>query len=523
MTYLVDCFPSSFQSLKNFMSDNLQARLSIHWAACKSLLDSKKRRIEEVVEEKSRRETELVETLAEHESDMKSLTDLLHEKLKTLRRKLQSELVEFERNLLQKRLETSEFYSSEIDKLFENRLNDEKRDFIYIARKSGREFHGHLIDLHIQLRDSSKEKKAALTLCVDELQLRSHQLHVEKLISQEKVDSRLSALKNDAAEQESIDRKSKGEIVRLRGIRTSLAEETQSIFNEAEQTNKRLCQDISKTARNYNILFKKYRNIQTINDAKYMRIVKSNERELQFLCQKLCIKIHDIFKTVLGIEWRFPEAQDALEEDKSESGTMVKSSSIYPESSIADSRKSQQKSKYSNSKIKKVVDLISGELGWLSCSHEGVDRLHEILLQIGCESVAEIDLLVSVFFAGQDEDDEELYRTGSEVIDLVREFMTENENRRVAEAALGRRRTKAKDDKKMKERIEKEEEKHWKGLGSPVSPKVISYLEQVNVNMKSRFELFQREKVLHEKQMKFLLLNERLSSLAIHKSTLRGL
>lgn len=471
------------------MSCDLQERLDAHWAACKTLLDSKKWRIREFCEERSRREAELVESLSKHDTDMQKMTDLFHKKMKCLKTDLQRELVNFEKNLAEQRIEANVFYRSEIDRLFEERLRAEKSEFVEQTQREGKRFHKCLISLHRELQKSSQENRSSLTASLNELEIRSEKLRVEQMISQEQVDERLWTLKNKANEQESIDRRSKGEIVRLREARNRLAEETQASFDLANTINKRLCKDICKITRNYNILMEKYRNIEKINDAKYMRVFQSNEREMEHLSEKLISRIRSIFKNVVNADWNPPEFFD---DGKSETGTYSKTA----ESSISELKKNQQqKSRFSNSKIKSVIDLVICQLGYLR-EAAGVVGIQSILNQIGCASVADLDLLVSIFFAGQDDDDEALCRGESDVLDLVREFIKEKEDRRVAEAAMGKRRNKAKDDRKMQERIRKEEDKHWRKLGSPVSGETIKELEEILNNLKDRLDLFQREKIL---------------------------
>ncbi len=90
------------------------------------------------------------------------------------------------------------------------------------------------------------------------------------------------------------------------------------------------------------------------------------------------------------------------------------------------------------------------------------------------EAQEDVDLLVSIFYQGQDEDDDTLLRDSDEVLDLLRQFMQEKENLRIADVApesKGKKKhkqdksrgTESSADKKARRR--REERRFWERLG----------------------------------------------------------
>merc|ERR1719517_323481 len=103
--------------------------------------------------------------------------------------------------------------------------------------------------------------------------------------------------------------------------------------------------------------------------------------------------------------------------------------------------------KFSAAKVKKVLDLIKDETQFLldlkvreqivSLAPEQRDvlQIDALLRYIGVESQEDVDLLVTVFYHGQDEDDEALLVDADDVLQLLKDFITEKENLNIADVA----------------------------------------------------------------------------------------
>merc|ERR1711937_22455 len=71
----------------------------------------------------------------------------------------------------------------------------------------------------------------------------------------------------------------------------------------------------------------------------------------------------------------------------------------------------------------------------LSTEQKDVLQIDAILRYIGVESQEDVDLLVSLFFEGQDEDDETLYIDADDVLNLLKKFIEEKANLAIADVA----------------------------------------------------------------------------------------
>merc|ERR1711907_681042 len=103
--------------------------------------------------------------------------------------------------------------------------------------------------------------------------------------------------------------------------------------------------------------------------------------------------------------------------------------------------------KYSASKVKKVLDLVKEETQFLldlkvreqmmtlPPEQRDVLQIDAILRYVGVESQEDVDLLVSLFFQGQDEDDETLYVDADDVLKLLKDFIQEKANLQMADVA----------------------------------------------------------------------------------------
>merc|ERR1712151_467875 len=145
----------------------------------------------------------------------------------------------------------------------------------------------------------------------------------------------------------------------------------------------------------------------------------------------------------LGHDWVQPkqETLDAELETFSESGTTTGKSTAIESAEMGQS----VSGKFPSTKVKKVLDLVKEETQFLldikvreqiqSLPQEQKDvvQIDAILRYIGVESQEDVDLLVSTFYHGQEDDDEALMVEADDVLNLLKEFIQEKENQRSAD------------------------------------------------------------------------------------------
>merc|ERR1719386_82769 len=147
----------------------------------------------------------------------------------------------------------------------------------------------------------------------------------------------------------------------------------------------------------------------------------------------------------LGLEWAPPKEDQLLQELEtfSESGTATGKSTAKESEDSAGAATG----KYSASKVKKVLDLVKEETHFLldmkvreqmvdlSVEQKDVLQIDAILRYIGVESQEDVDLLVSLFFQGQDEDDETLMVDADDVLKLLKDFINQKEAQQLSDVA----------------------------------------------------------------------------------------
>merc|ERR1712118_346589 len=110
----------------------------------------------------------------------------------------------------------------------------------------------------------------------------------------------------------------------------------------------------------------------------------------------------------------------------------------------------------------------------LSTEQKDVLQIDAILRYIGVESQEDVDLLVNLFFQGQDEDDETLYADADDVLKLLKDFIVEKENLRIADVAPDKKKNQrnstvgSESEADRKARRRREERKFWERMGHVV-------------------------------------------------------
>merc|ERR1712216_1006206 len=139
-----------------------------------------------------------------------------------------------------------------------------------------------------------------------------------------------------------------------------------------------------------------------------------------------------IHEQQLGLEWTPPREDLLMQELEtfSEAGTTTGKSTAKE----SEDQGPASSGKFSIGKVKKVLDLIKEETGFLldmkireqmadlPPEQRDVMQIDAVLRYIGVESQEDVDLLVQQFYQGQDEDDETLMVDADEVLNLLKKY-----------------------------------------------------------------------------------------------------
>merc|ERR1712187_604313 len=183
-------------------------------------------------------------------------------------------------------------------------------------------------------------------------------------------------------------------------------------------------------------------HFERADDQKFRDVWEMNEQEVRGLIQKVLEADRLLHEQQLGHEWLPPKEEQLLQEldTFSESGTTTgKGTSIVSEENCE-----SVSGKFSASKVKKVLDLVKEETQFLldlkvreqmqnlPPEQRDVLQIDAILRYIGVEEQDDVDLLVGIFYHGQDEDDEALMVDADDVLQLLKDYIQEKENQRIA-------------------------------------------------------------------------------------------
>merc|ERR1712193_447724 len=245
--------------------------------------------------------------------------------------------------------------------------------------------------------------------------------------------------------------------------------------------NTELTEEYKRLTKQFKDLQEKFHHFEQADEKKFREVWEMNEQEVRGHIAKVLGADRLLHEQQLGLEWAPPKEDQLLQELEtfSESGTAT------GKSTAKESEDSQQAAngKYPASKVKKVLDLVKEETHFLldmkvreqmadlSNEQKDVLQIDAILRYIGVESQEDVDLLVNLFFEGQDEDDETLYIDADDVLKLLKDFIVEKANLAIADVAPDKKKktrtqqvgSESEADRKARRR--REERKFWERMG----------------------------------------------------------
>merc|ERR1712050_231819 len=190
----------------------------------------------------------------------------------------------------------------------------------------------------------------------------------------------------------------------------------------------------------------------------------------------------------------------------SESGTNTGKTSAVESAEMGQS----SSGKFSASKVKKVLDLVKegtqflldmkvrDQIANLPPEQRDVLQIDAILRYIGVESQEDVDLLVTVFYHGQDEDDEALMVDADDVLQMLKDFIVEKENLRMSDVVPDKKKktrtqqlgSEGEADRKARRR--REERKFWERMGHVIPDMNFRVWRALDAFLKKYYSLLQK-------------------------------
>merc|ERR1711904_409699 len=344
-----------------------------------------------------------------------------------------------------------------------------------------RKFQQRIDELRTQDADEYNKSKIALEKSIQELEQHLEKMMATYQLNKEKLDYNLQVLNERNKEHSAIQSSYKNRLNRLRESLNNLMSRYHALDQKYKHSNMELTEEYKRLTRQFKDLQEKFHHFEQADEKKFREVWEMNEGEVRALIDKVLQADKLLHEQQLGHEWLPPKEEQLLQEldTFSESGTTTGKSTAMASEEMGQS----VSGKYSASKVKKVLDLVKEETQFLldlkvreqmmtlPPEQRDVLQIDAILRYIGVEGQEDVDLLVGIFYHGQDEDDEALMVDADDVLQLLKDFIVEKENLRIADVAPDKKKKGRKDsgggnesDADRKARRRREERKFWERM-----------------------------------------------------------
>ncbi|OLQ06587.1 Dynein regulatory complex protein 1 [Symbiodinium microadriaticum] len=163
--------------------------------------------------------------------------------------------------------------------------------------------------------------------------------------------------------------------------------------------------------------------------------------------------------------------------------------------------------------------LVRDQLAELPPEQRDVLQIDALLRYIGVEGQQDVDLLVQVFYRGQEEDDEALMVEPDDVLQLLKDFIEEKENMRIADVAPDKKKkartqqlgSESEADRKARRR--REERKFWERMGHVIPDMNFRVWKALDVFLKRYYDLLQKRSKAIDSAVTMQKQNEELKAL----------
>jgi dynein regulatory complex protein 1 len=486
------------------LNDQLQFQVN----ACNQIIESKDRRIRDFQTELKNKDEEYIKMLKQQSADITTLIGKMREQYHTLRRHYEQQLEQIEEAFEQERTDLLGKNKAEIEALFEKRRHMEEMEFLERRQERQKGFEHQIEELRTTNADDYNKTKISLEKGIQELEQHLEKMMSTYLLNREKLDYNLQVLQERNKEHTAIQSSYKNRLNRLRESLNNLMSRYNTLDQKYKHYNVELTEEYKRLTRQFKDLQEKFHHFEQADEKKFREVWEMNEGEVRALITKVLEADRLLHEQQLGHEWLPPKEEQLLQEldTFSESGTTTGKSTAMASEEMGQS----VSGKYSASKVKKVLDLVKEETQFLldlkvreqmltlPPEQRDVLQIDAILRYIGVESQEDVDLLVSIFYHGQDEDDEALMVDADDVLQMLKDFIQEKENLRIADVAPDKKKktktaqlgSESEGDRKARRR--REERKFWERMGHVIPDMNFRVWKALDVFLKKYYDLLQK-------------------------------
>jgi dynein regulatory complex protein 1 len=349
-------------------------------------------------------------------------------------------------------------------------------------------------------------------------------------LNKQKLEYNLQVLVERNKEHLVIQSSYKNRLNRLRENLNTLMSRYNALDQEYKHKNSSTTDEYKRLTKQFKDLQEKFHHFTQTDEQKFAEVWAMNEQEVVALQKKVLQADRLLHEQQLGHEWLQPKEEQLIQEldTFSESGTNTGKTSAVESAEMGQS----SSGKFLPSKVKKVLDLIKEETQFLldmkvrdqianlPPEQKDVLQIDAILRYIGVESQEDVDLLVQTFYTGQDESDESLMVDADDVLQLLKEFMQEKENQRIADVAPDKKKNKkstqqlgSESEADRKARRRREERKFWERMGHVIPDMNFRVWKALDAFLKRYYDLLQSRSKAIDSAVSMQKQNEELKQL----------
>eukprot|EP00929_Paragymnodinium_shiwhaense_P118607 TRINITY_DN90518_c0_g1_i1.p1 TRINITY_DN90518_c0_g1~~TRINITY_DN90518_c0_g1_i1.p1 ORF type:complete len:665 (-),score=254.50 TRINITY_DN90518_c0_g1_i1:94-2088(-) len=486
---------------------DLAEQLRVQKNACQQIIESKDRRIRDFQTELRNKDEEYIKMLKQQSVDITSLVAKMREQYHTLRRHYERQLEEIEETFETERAEQISRNKAEVEDAFEKRRQMEETEFLERRQERERGFQQQIEELRTNNADDYNKCKIALEKGIEELQQHLEKMVSTYLLNREKLEYNLSVLTERNKEHLAIQSSYKNRLNRLRETLNNLMSRYNSLDQKYRHQNMELTEEYKRLTRQFKDLQEKNLHFERADEQKIREVWAMNAGEVDGLIAKVLEADRLLHEQQLGHEWIEPK-EEQLERELdtfSESGTTTGKTSA-----ITDEVGQSVSGRYASTKVRKVLDLVKEETQFLldlkvreqmanlPPEQRDVLQIDAILRYVGVETQEDVDTLVSIFYHGQDEDDEALMVDADDVLQLLKDFIVEKENQTIADVAPDKKKKSrsaaaaTENDAERKARKRREERKYWEKKSHVIPDMSFRVWKALDVFLKKYYDLLQR-------------------------------
>ena len=281
------------------------------------------------------------------------------------------------------------------------------------------------------------------------------------LMNRDRLEYNLRVLQVRSSEHRAVHSAAKARLNKLHSVKAALTERLNQSNISYTKANHALGDALKRQAKQYGELREKFRQQSSFENLHYGRLWGMHLAEVEELHEKLCSFHCTVNTGILGLSGKVSFDNSDLDAAQSEAAITVNSSSRTPHD------KTVACSKFSTSKVGKVLELLGRTSQYLTRDAENSRwDIQKIIYLIGVESIDEMDLLVSSFYEGQDDDDETVLVSVEDCLAHLANFIATKEAFRFTQVSPRSKKPGSllAESNEAKDRRRKEESRFWDRL-----------------------------------------------------------